>query len=72
MTVANDNRPNKLIDFKDLKLTRGIHFCRTHLVRLENEKLFPKRVSLGTNRVAWVAAEIDAWLDAKIAERDVA
>lgn len=62
--------PQKLIDFKDLKVTRGIPFSRTHLSRLENEGKFPKRVSLGANRVGWVLAEIDEWLAAKIASRN--
>jgi prophage regulatory protein len=32
---------------------------------------FPRPVKLGTGRaVAWVKAEIDAWIEARIAERD--
>jgi prophage regulatory protein len=61
--------PNKLLDFKDLKATRGIHFSRTHLARLENEHKFPIRVQLGAKRIAWVLTEVDEWLAAKIAKR---
>lgn len=31
---------------------------------------FPKQVSLGRGSVAWVESEIDAWIDARIEERD--
>jgi prophage regulatory protein len=61
--------PQKLIDFKDLKATRGISFSRTHLANLENEGKFPKRVQLGAHRIGWVMAEIDEWLAARIASR---
>lgn len=33
---------------------------------------FPKPVTIGANRVAWVESEIDAWMRARIAERDAA
>lgn len=72
MHAANDNKPTKLVDFKGLKAIHGIHFSRTHLTRMEIEKQFPKRVSLGANRVAWVESEIVAWTLSKIAARDAA
>jgi prophage regulatory protein len=31
---------------------------------------FPKQVSLGVHSVGWVEAEIDAYIDARVAERD--
>jgi prophage regulatory protein len=70
MNIARrPDSPLKLIDFKDLKATRGITFTRTHLARLENEGKFPKRVYLGAKRIGWVMAEIDEWLAARIASR---
>jgi prophage regulatory protein len=33
---------------------------------------FPKQVSLGVHSVGWVEAEIDAYIDACVAERDAA
>lgn len=70
---ANDNvKPTKLVDFKGIKAIHGIHFSRTHLTRMEIEKQFPRRVSLGANRVAWVESEIVAWAAEKIAARDAA
>jgi prophage regulatory protein len=62
-------KPTRLLDFKELKSTRGIHFSRSHLVRMEIESKFPKRVPLGANRVGWVETEIDEWLAEKLANR---
>jgi len=38
--------------------------------RLEEDPKFPRRVSLGGRSVAWVEAEVDSWVEARIAERD--
>ena len=40
--------------------------------RLEKAGLFPKRVRLGPNSVAWVEAEIEAWQKAKADARGTA
>jgi predicted DNA-binding transcriptional regulator AlpA len=48
----------------------------THIGRLEDEGKFPKRHRLGDDprysRVVWVEEEIEAWMKARIAERDKA
>lgn len=31
---------------------------------------FPRQVRLGPRSVAWIEAEVDAWIEQKIAERD--
>ena len=35
-----------------------------------HEPTFPKKVNLTTNRVAWVASEINDWIQSRIALRD--
>ena len=35
-----------------------------------HEPTFPKKVNLTTNRVAWVASEINDWIESRIAIRD--
>jgi prophage regulatory protein len=35
---------------------------------LEKEGKFPRRV--GSNRVAWLESEVEAWVAARVAERD--
>lgn len=42
------------------------------LWRKERDGDFPKRVKIGKNAVAWVAEEIDAWIAARVADRDAA
>ena len=50
--------PSKLLSFPELR-ERGVLLGRRQVDRLEAEGKFPKRVSVGANRVGWVAAEID-------------
>jgi len=33
-------------------------------------KEFPQPIQLGPNRVGWIEAEVDGWIEARIAERD--
>lgn len=58
----------KLIDFKELR-DHGVLLKRRQIDNLERENKFPKRVPLTEWRVAWVAAEIEAWVEAKIKAR---
>ena len=48
-------------------LRRGIPFTAMHLYRLEAAGKFPKRFKIieGGQSVAWVAAEVDAWMAAR-------
>jgi len=58
----------RLLSRKDLK-SRGIDYSNVHLLRLEAEGKFPKRLYLSPARVAWVASEIDEYLTRCIAAR---
>jgi prophage regulatory protein len=64
----------RLIDWKCLKTM--VPFSRQHLARLEQpEKYglrnvpFPKRVQIGQCRVAWLLTEVEAWIEARVANR---
>jgi prophage regulatory protein len=59
----------RFLAYEDLK-NFGITHSKIHLGRLEKDNKFPKRVMVGANRVAWVEAEIFAWMEARVAERD--
>lgn len=59
----------KLVSKKELKSLYGIPYCFAHVARLEIAGLFPTRVRLGACRVAWVAEEIEAWIEERIANR---
>lgn len=43
-----------------------------HIARLEAAGQFPKRVRLGANRVGWVEAEVQDWLQERLDRRDQA
>jgi hypothetical protein len=51
-TPANDNVKGGtvLLRYPDLKAVKGITFSRSHLARLEEAGVFPKRVRIGANR----------------------
>jgi prophage regulatory protein len=46
-----------------------VPYSQNHIRRLEDVGQFPKRVHIGDNRVAWVRAEVEAWLDARMGAR---
>jgi prophage regulatory protein len=58
----------KILTFSQLR-ERGVLFTRRHVDRLEAAGKFPKRVSLGDNRVGWLTEEIEAYIAAAIARR---
>jgi prophage regulatory protein len=51
---------------------KGITFSRVHIGRLVKARQFPKPVPLGSNSVAWIEAEVDAWIASRVAARDEA
>ena len=61
----------KLVTYRELK-EYGVSYTRQHLSRLErqNPPGFPRRVRLGSGRVAWLVSEIDAWLKRLIDDRN--
>lgn len=62
------SRPNRLIAKREL--SQMVPYTPQHILRLEKEGKFPRRVQVGPNRVAWVEAEVEAWIAARVAERD--
>ena len=59
----------KLVSKKDLKIVYGVPYCFAHIARLEAAGQFPKRVKLGACRVAWVAEEVEGWIEERVAKR---
>ena len=59
----------KLVSKKELKSVYGVPYCPAHIARLEAAGDFPKRVKLGACRVAWVAEEVETWIEARIENR---
>ena len=52
------------------ELRQMVPYTPQHILRLEKDGKFPRRVQLGANRVAWLLSEIEAWVAARVAERD--
>lgn len=59
----------KLIRLKQVMDCTGL--ARSTVYKYMADEQFPKPVKLGGRVVAWVEAEIYAWVLAKIAERDL-
>jgi prophage regulatory protein len=61
----------RLLSRKDLREI-GVQFHRVHLDRLIKAGKFPRPVKIGENKNAWLATEVEAWLDDRIKARDAA
>ena len=62
----------RLLTRKELRLEKGIPYTRVSLWRLERLGRFPKHINLSPTTVAWLEAEIDAWIAEKVSARDTA
>ena len=58
----------RFLSRNDLK-AKGIHYSNVHLLRLENDGKFPRRIYLSPARVAWIESEIDDYIARCIAAR---
>jgi prophage regulatory protein len=59
----------RMLSHPDLR-EKGIKFSRQHLRRLIRQGKFPAPCKLGENTNAWPEAEIDKYLEDRIAARD--
>ena len=59
----------KLVSKKELKSVYGVPYSFQHIARLEVAGQFPQRVRLGACRVAWLAEEVQNWIDERVANR---
>lgn len=66
--VNNDMK--KLIPMKDLK--KQVSLSSTTIYKMVKDGIFPKPIILQNTRIAWVDQEIEAWINQKIEERDIA
>jgi len=47
-----------------------VPYTPQHILRLEKQGKFPRRIQVGPNRVAWLEPEVEAWVADRVAERD--
>lgn len=57
----------RIIRLAEVKTATGLG--RSSIYKFISEGTFPKPVSLGTRAVGWIEAEIDAWIESKVAQR---
>src|SRR5262249_15802045 len=67
---TKDDSWGQLFSRADLK-NLGVSYSNPHLIKLEREGRFPKRLVLSPGKVAWFRREVIAWIEAKAAERKV-
>jgi prophage regulatory protein len=53
-------------------VSERVDYHPAHIRRLVKAGQFPAPIQLSPNRVAWIEAEIDEWLEGKRRERDAA
>jgi prophage regulatory protein len=64
------SRPQKILRLPQVRERTGLSTSSVYAKIAEGN--FPKQVSLGVHSVGWVEGEIDAYIDACVAERDTA
>lgn len=62
------NTSSKFISYKETRERTSL--SRTSIYHLVVKDRFPKPVRLGPGRKAFVASEVEAWCEARIAARD--
>jgi len=60
----------RVITYARLRPEKGIEYSRDHLRRKCAKDEFPKPIQISDKRIAWIEAEVDAWLAAKRQARD--
>lgn len=66
--IARTKTPPRFIRRKEVSRLTGI--SQSYLCELEAAGGFPRSVKIARKAVAYVAAEVDAWMKARIADRD--
>lgn len=70
MNAANDNEKPRLMSPKEAAAATSL--SRSLISLMAEEGQFPSPVPLGVRRIAFVRAEVEAWIDGRIASRQVA
>jgi prophage regulatory protein len=59
-----------LLEYSELRAKKGISFSKQHIWRLMKRGIFPRAIKPGLKENTWVEAEIDAYIEARMAARD--
>jgi len=71
MQVKTQSAPHRILRKPAVKARIGISADST-LYDLMAAGRFPRPISLGARAVGWVESEVEAWIEARMAERDSA
>jgi len=71
--VGHTFQMNQILNLKDImyitRLGRATIYNMLDPKNVSYDPTFPKQIKLSTNRVGWLASEINIWLESKIAQR---
>lgn len=59
--MAQTVRPLRVISWREL--SEMIPFTRQHVLRLEKDGKFPRRLKVGNRRIGWLYTEIETWIN---------
>lgn len=62
--MQNENTAPRLISRKQVEIITSL--SRSSIYLLMSQGRFPKPIQIGDQRVAWVNAEINAWVEERI------
>lgn len=54
----------RIITKKELRLI--VPYTPQHILRLEKQNRFPRRIRIGERRVGWLLSDIEAWLKMRV------
>lgn len=60
MPSIDEHYPDRLIDKHELKMLVGL--SHQHVLRLEKQRKFPRRIQIGENSVRWRLGDIMDWI----------
>jgi prophage regulatory protein len=60
----------KLLSFPELRSVKGIRYTRQWITEFVKTGRLPAPIRIGEATNAWVEREVDAWIAARINERD--
>ena len=63
--IAEARETLRVLRFPELHKKVGL--CRSQIWRMEQQGDFPKSIKLGANSRGWIEADVDAWLQSKMA-----
>ncbi|GAA3898233.1 AlpA family transcriptional regulator [Gibbsiella dentisursi] len=64
---VSDTRRERFIRLPEVLYTTGL--SRSSVYEMISRKQFPAQISLGGKNVAWLASEVEQWMDERIANR---